>query len=101
MATYDEFFAKFKRMFRSETVVIQDHENIEDKENPEDTVDTVDICCGYKLCKTCYPQNVGCLTYEDSLKKENYKKEKVIRQMKSETVNLRDQISLMVKNFQV
>jgi len=98
MASSDDFFAKFKRMFRSETVVIQDHENIEDEENPEDTVD---ICCGYKFCKTCYPQYVGCLTYEESLKKENYKKEKVIRQMKSKTSNIRDQINSMVKNLQI
>ena len=77
--TIKDRIARFKEIFRPKTD--ENHENIEDKENPEDTVD---ICCGYKFCKTCYPQFEGCLTYEDSLKKEKTFKRPKIKPKKPE-----------------
>ena len=85
MASFNDHLAKFKQIFQQRTVVKQPQENF------DNWGDSVDICCGYKFCKECYPE-----TNEDILKKENYRKDNTIKQLENETDTLRDKIHFMV-----
>ena len=93
MASFNDHITKFKQLFGQQPVVRQEKEISEENYRYDDT-DSVDLCCGWKFCKTCYPE-----TNEGALKREKCKKKKIIKQKEIETDILHVQVALFYKFY--